>query len=385
MLKSSLARLGLERGLPLGVAIALVVLLPIWSLLGGANLATPNAISGIEAAQTPGLLRMGLWSGISSFLLLGALWRGSRSGARLAKQDRMWLSMRLESPTLGALSLVLGSMASVCICLGALGLGVELASANNQADGEPAFAKLRELPGLDLLVLRAGDESAWVLGDPKGQLAYEAGQGTAPHLLFLPTTMAGDGPSALLTITATRTATPTGASPAASTNLTQRIRGATEVLLPVPPGSGDLVLALQHGPDGPPIRLSQVESALLLPRSSQHLVSVALWQRSSLWIAGAIALALGLGSALGATLGMLLTLALQLFGFEHFLGALFGGLPWVDALTTTGMGFIPGLAGLDAVAGCALQLVVGTILLARGIRAKSLQATGAKPPAGVQP
>jgi hypothetical protein len=379
-LKSSLARLGLERGLPLGLAAALVIGLPIWSLTGGANVATPNAISGIEAAQTPGLLRMGIWSGISSFLLIGAIWRGSRAGARFAKQDRMWLSGRMGNPLLGALLLVLGSMASACLCLGALGLGVELANLGSESDSAPAFAKVRNLPGQDLTVLNAGDasvsETAWVLADPRGQLQYAAKDGTAPHLLFMPRTLAGDGPSALLTITATRLDKTASGAPRESTT-TQRIRGATEVLLPVPPGSGDLVLALSHGQDGPPIRLSQVESGLLLPRSSPQLVSVALWQRSSLWIAGAIALALGLGSALGATLGMLLTLAVQLLGFELYFGALLGGLPWVDALTTTGMGFIPVFAGLDAVAGCLLQLILGTLLLARGIRSKSLRGTGA--------
>ena len=382
-MKSSLARLGLERGLPLGLALALVVGLPIWSLAGGANVATPNAISGIEAAQTPGLLRMGLWSGISSLLLIGAIWRGSKAGARFAKQDRMWLSGRMASPAVGALALVFGAMASVCICLGALGLGVELANGTSRAEGEPAFAKVRNLPGQDLTVLHTGEaadsQAAWVLEDPKGQLGYDPRDGTAPHLLFMPTTLAGDGPSALLTITATRT----GKASSANTTTTQRIRGATKVLLPVPPGDGDLVLTLEHGIDGPPIRLSQVESWLLVPRSSTHLVSVALWQRSCLWIAGAIALSLGLGSALGAPLGLLLTLALQLLGFELYLGAVFGGLPWVDALTTAGMGFIPGFAGLDAVTGCLGQFAVGTLLLARGIRAKSLPASspsdGAKP------
>ena len=368
----------------MGLALALVIGLTIWSLTGGANVATPNAVSGIEAAQTPGLLRMGLWSSISSFLLIGAIWRGSRAGARLAKQDRMWLSGRMASPVAGALTLVLGGMASVCICLGALGLGVELAAKSSEAECGPAFAKVRNLPGQDLMVLHAGDASvsqaAWILGDPLGQLSFEPEGGTAPHLLFMPTTLAGAGPSALLTITATRAgADATASAPTASTTTTQRIRGATGVLLPLPPGSGDLVLALEHGPDGPPIRLSQVESGLLVPRSSQHLVSVALWQRSCLWIAGALALSLGLGSALGATLGLLLTLALQLLGFELYLGAVFGGLPWVDALSTAGMGFIPGLAGLDAAAGCLGQIAIGTLLLARGIRAKSLLASSASP------
>lgn len=360
------------RGLPLWSGITLCLLLPAWAFWSSTSETMPGSIAGLDAGNTPGLLRQGLWGSIGSFMLIAATWKGSRAGYLFANRDRSWLSTRLDSAVGGAFALVVGGVFAAAIALLGLAAGVEFASALGPAQVGQAFGKEHALHGQSLVLVSATPdnamEAAWIVGDAKERLDYVASKDVpAPQLSFMPTSLAGDGPSALITISAARIADGKAVAEQ-TTSLTVRVRGTRRVLLPIPEGSGQLLITVRHGEDGPPLRLSGEHSALLLPRASHHLASLALWQHAFLWIAGAGAIALGLGARLGAGLGMSLALAIQVAGLGPAAGTYLGGSVWLDVLATAGQGFVPSSWTAPLVMGFGLQVVIGTLLLASALR-----------------
>jgi hypothetical protein len=372
----ALKRVGIERGLPLWTGLALAMLLPAWAYWSGSFAATTTSIAGVEAGNTPGLLRQGLWGGMGSLLMIGAVWRGASAGQLLANRDRSWLTTRLRSAPEAALLLSLGGLLACAFALLGLACGVELSSHLGLEESGPAYGKVHALHGQQLVLVSAAPaerrEAAWVVEETRGQLTYRGGDGAPPpQLAFMPTSLAGNGPSALVTISAARIADGRAVAQQ-TTSLTARVRGPLRVLLPVPEGSGDLLISVFHGEDGPPIRLSAKHSALLEPRSSHALASVVLWQHGLLWIGGAAVLAIGLGALLGAGLGTALTLAIQLVGLSPSV-AILGGSAWLEALATAGQGFVPlSWTGAHAL-GFGLEFFTGSLLLAHAIRIKGIR------------
>lgn len=375
-MRARLLGTGARRGLPVWIALALAVVLPLWTLAGGGVESGGPELISLSGIDPGSVFRRGLWGGLALFLLVVALMRSARAGELFATRDRAWLAPRLGSPGRAAVELELGLGLGIALALLGLAIGVEIAAPTAEGASAEAFGLERNLPGPDMVVLRAEPEAArtasWLVEDSQGRLSVRPGEAT-PRLAFVPRALAGEGPSALFRVVVTRVprrapgvapSDPGDAAPnEAPTTVTMRVRNATRVVVPVPEGEGDLRIKVSHGGEGPPLRLSGKRSLVLVPRISLRWTSVVLWQQAVLWIAGAAGLAMGLGARIGTGLGALLTLAIQLASLGMGAGDWLGTGPWLEALATTGDGLVP--RGVDArlVVGCGVQLALGALML----------------------